>query len=242
MLRIFAHSIVATALVAGIARGQSPGPVPSAGPEITATGRGEVKVTPTASSVLITVTTRAPTAAQAAADNAARLESTLKALRAIGLAANDLTTAGYSVGQNYETTRESPRLPSGFIARNTIRAEVRRLEDLGKAIDAALAGGATEIAGVQHSSANSQEARRTALASAVREARADAEAIARAGGGSLGRVIALTSAGGPREVGGMAGADFEFAAMARGTSINPRDLTIFAQVTGRWEFVPGAGR
>lgn len=237
-MNVVTAALVLTATIGQVVVGQA-GPVPNAhAPEITASGRGEVKVTPTSSSVLISVTTRAPTAAQAAADNGTRLESTLKALRAIGIAATDLTTAGYSVGQNYEMTRESPRIPAGFIARNTIRAEVRRLEDLGKVIDAALAGGATEIAGVQYVSANSQEARRTALASAVREARAEAEAIARAAGGNLGRLIALSSSSGPREAGGMA-YDAEFAAMARSTSITPRDLTIFAVVVGRWEFLPG---
>ena len=241
MSKVVAAAFALTAIIAEVATGQS-GPVPNAhAPEVTASGQGEVKVTPTSSSVLISVTTRAPTAAQAAADNAARLESTLKALRAIGLAANELTTAGYSVGQNYEMTRDSPRVPAGFIARNTIRAEVRRLEDLGKVIDAALAGGATEIAGVQYSSANSQEARRTALASAVREARADAEAIARAAGGSLGRLISLSSSGIPRQAGSMA-YEVEFAPMARGTTITPRDLTISALVIGRWEFLPGPGR
>jgi uncharacterized protein YggE len=223
--------------MSGVVRGQA-GPVPNShAPEVTASGRGEVKVAPTASSLAISVTTRAPTAAQAAADNATRLESTLKALRATGLAQTDLTTLGYSVGQNYETSRDNPRMPAGFIARNTIRAEVRRLDDLGKIIDAALGGGATEIAGIQYISAQSQEARRAALASAVREARADAEAIARAAGGSLGRLIALSSSGGPREAGGMA---FDTEMMLRGAnSIMPRDLTIFAQVTGRWEFLPG---
>jgi uncharacterized protein YggE len=204
-----------------------------------ASGRGEIKVSPTSSLVSISVTTRAPTAAQAAADNATRLESTLRALRALGLAPADLTTMGYSVGQNYEVTRES-RSPSGFVARNTVRAEVRRLDDLGKVIDAALAGGATEISGIQFTSSNSHEARRSALAEAVREARADAEAIARAAGGSLGRLIALSSGESPSFRGAVL-YESDMQAVGRATNIMPRDLTVAAQVVGRWEFV-GTGR
>jgi uncharacterized protein YggE len=194
--------------------------------------------------VSITVTTRAPTAAQAAADNATRLESTLKALRALGLSAGELVTAGYSVAQNYEFTREAPRTPAGFIARNTIRAEVRKLDDLGKVIDAALGGGATEISGVQFLATNTQEARRSALADAVRQARADAEAIARAAGGSLGRLISLNS-GGAGMMRQEAFLEYQDTIAARAvppTSITPRDLTIAAQVVGRWEFISGAGR
>lgn len=213
-------------------------------PEITAYGRGETKVSPTSASVSISVTTRAPTAAQAAADNATRLEATLKALRGIGLAPNELSTMGYSVAQNYETMREV-RTPSGFIARNTIRAEVRKLDDLGKVIDAALGGGATEISGVQFLAATSEAARLSAVAEAVKQARGEAEAIARAAGGSLGRVIQLTS-GGPTVMRQEAFYDsIQMRGMAGGvaaTSIIPRDLTVFAQATGRWEFIPGPAR
>lgn len=239
-MKTSAVAFILVASFAEISGGQAMTYVPSTGPEITASGRGEIKVTPTSSLVAISVTTRAATAAQAAADNATRLESTLRALRALGLPSADLTTMGYSVGQNYETTREG-RAPSGFIARNTVRAEVRKLDDIGKVIDAALAGGATEISGVQYTSANSQEARRSALAAAVREARADAEAIARAAGGSLGTLIALSSSGSQqfREI--AYDSDFQMAA-GRATNIMPRDLTIAAQVVGRWQFVSGAGR
>lgn len=212
-------------------------------PEITAYGRGEAKAAPTSAMVSISVTTRAPTAAQAAADNAARLDATLKALRGVGLAPNELSTIGYSVAQNYETTREV-RTPSGFIARNTIRAEVRKLDDLGKVIDAALAGGATEISGVAFLSANSESARLSALAEAVRQARGEAETIARAAGGTLGRLITLAS-GGTQLARMEAFSDIQLRGMAggvAGTSITPRDLPIVATVSGRWEFVPGPAR
>lgn len=250
-MRAFVAGFFATAVVAAVSGGQatssglavSVGPSGNA-PEIAASGRGETRVTPTSSSLSISVITRAPTAAQAAAENATRLESTLKALRGMGLAPNELATMGYHVGQNYEMTREG-RIPSGFIARNTIRADVRKLADLGKVIDAALAAGATEISGAQFLAANTQEARRNALAEAVAQARNDAEAIARAAGGRLGRLIAINSSGGPQMMRGEAYySDYSMASMPPppSTSISPRDLTIAAQVSGRWEFVPGTAR
>jgi uncharacterized protein YggE len=231
---------MASVLIANVAGGQaaSSGPI-AGGPEITASGRGETKISPTSASIAVGVTTRAPTAAQAGADNAVRLETTLRALRALGLSTGELTTMGYSVSQDYQMTREA-RTPAGFIARNTIRAEVRKLEEIGKVIDAALAAGASEIAGIQYLAANSQEARRTALADAVAQARADAEAIARAAGGRLGRLVALSSSDGPSR--GVAYSDYEFASMAPPTRIAPRDLTVVAMIVGRWEFLSGPGR
>lgn len=239
---VFAALIFTAAIGEGL-RGQS-GPVPNAqAPEIVSVGRGDTTIAPTSAAFSVSVTTRGASAAQAAAENAKRLESTLSWLRSLGIAPGDITTAGYSVDQHYEEQRDR-RTPAGFVARNTVRVEVRRLEDLGKVIDAALTGGATEISAPQFLSTNISEARRASLAEALREARADAEAIARAAGGTLGRLISansgvsspmfrdsygevmLTSGGAPRVP----------------TNIMPRDLTVSAQVTVRWEFIPGAAR
>jgi uncharacterized protein len=243
VLKSLTVAAVVTFGAAWIASAQAPeSMVPSPNPEIIASGRGEAKAPPTSASIIVSVTTRAPTAAQAAADNATKLESTLRALRAAGLAASELTTMGYSVDQNYEMSRDNPRTAAGFIARNSIRAEVRKLDEIGKVIDAALAGGATAIAGLQFVSASSNEARRSALAEAVRQARSDAEAMARAAGGSLGRLISLNS-GGQVMLRGMGYDNVLMAAMdAGGTAISPRELPIFAQVTGRWEFVSSGNR
>lgn len=243
MIKAVVGALVFTAAIGGGLRGQS-GPVPNAqAPEIVSVGRGDTVIAPTSAAFSVSVTTRAATAAQAAAENAKRLESTLRWLRSLGLAPTDLTTVGYSVGQHYEEQRDR-RTPAGFVARNTVRVEVRRLDDLGRVIDAALSGGATEISAPQFLSTNAREARRAALAEALREARTDAEAIARAAGGALGRLISANS--------GVSGPMYREAygevMLASGTSggmptnIMPRDLTITAQVTARWEFVPGATR
>jgi uncharacterized protein YggE len=218
---------------------------PSAGqPEITASGRGEVRLAPTYAALTVNVGTRANTAVEAAAQNAQKVQAVIKALRGSGLSEKDITTAGYHLQQDYDYRPDRRPEPSGFTANTSIRAEVRRLESLGKVIDAAIAGGATGISGVQYFAANTDEARRSAMAQAVREARTDADVLARAAGGSLGRLIALNSAGinqpFPRqmmEAGGMA-----MARAAAPTNIVPGELTVIAMVSGRWEFIPGASR
>src|SRR5687767_12369341 len=219
-------------------------PVPNAqAPEIVTVGRGDTTIAPTSATISVSVTTRGATAGQAAAENATRLESTLRALRAMGLAATDLTTVGYSVGQNYEEQRDRRR-SAGFVARNTVRVEVRRVEDLGRVIDAALAGGATEVSAPQFLSTNLREARRVALAEALREARADADAIARAAGGTVGRLIAANSGVSSPMYRDVYNEVVVTGAVSGGvpTNIIPRDLGIAAHVTARWEFIPGSGR
>ena len=254
MSRIFCAAGVAIVLVAPCALSQVI-PNPPRTPEITATGRGEVAVTPDRAAVLVTVESRAPSAAAAASANASKMTAVFQALRGAGLTQADLTTSGYSVGQDPRTMRmgmpfgapPGPAVPVEFLARNTVRAVVRRLDDTGKVIDAALAAGATSIASVQFSSPSADEARRSALATAVAQAQRDADVLARAAGGTLGRLLSM-SAGGPGGSAMSYASDTNFsyaieaAAMAYPTMINPRDVSVSVSVFGRWEFIPGASR
>ena len=242
MMRVTCAAVAFTAAMSGVVGGQS-GPVPNAqAPEIVAAGRGDTTIAPTSAAFTVSVTTRAQTAAQAAAENAKRLASTLNWLHSQGLGSADITTAGYSVGQHFEEER-GRQVPAGFIARNSLRIEVRRLDDLGKVIDAALTGGATEISSPQFLSTHLPEGRRAALAEAVRGARTDAEAIARAAGGSIGRLISVSSGvSGPMVREAYGEMVVLSSRMSVPTNIMPRDLGVSAQVTVRWEFIPGSTR
>ena len=217
----------------------------SSAPEITATGRGEVKLAPTYAALMVNIETRANTAVAAASQNAQKVETVIKALQSAGLTEKDIATAGYNLQQmyDYSSNRQAPE-PIGFSANTMIRAEVRRLERLGKVIDAAIGAGTTGISGIQYFASNAEEARRSAMSQAVREARTDADVLARAAGGSLGRLIALNSGG----VSQPFSRDFNVLASASArvagapTNIVPGELNITALVSGRWEFIPGPTR
>jgi uncharacterized protein YggE len=233
-------------------------PTPPRPAEITAAGRGEVAVTPDRAAILVSVESRAASAAAAASDNASKMAAVLKALRAAGLAQADITTYGYSVGQDPRSMRMGmpSGMPSGmppglsvpaeFLARNTVRTIVRRIDDTGKVIDAALGAGATSIASVQFSSPNTDEARRNALATAVAQAQRDAETLARAAGGSLGRLLSMSSSGAPGPMMPFASDTYFGYAEASGaaypTMMNPREMSVVVSVFGRWEFIPGPSR
>jgi uncharacterized protein YggE len=95
------------------------------------------------------------------------------------------------------------------------------------------------IASLQFYSSNTEVARRSAIAAAIENARADADAAARAAHGSLGTLLEV-SVGSyapppPRpmammRVGATAGAD---------TPINPGEESLSVEVSTRWRFVPG---
>ncbi len=224
------------------------GPAPSTRePELTASGRGETRLAPDYAYVTIGVTSQAQNAVDAASENARRFDSIIGALHSFGLNDRQLLTSRYNLTQNYEYPKNAPPKPSGFTARSTIRAEVRRLEDLGKLIDASIASGATEVSGVQFLASNTDDARRSAMTEAVRQARADADAMARAAGGTLGRLIALNSGGISQPIYNIREnvqlqSVVLTSAGAPPTSIVPGDLIVTAQVLGRWEFVAGLSR
>jgi uncharacterized protein YggE len=209
-------------------------------PQISVVGRGEIKVSPDRATIQISVQTRAPGAAAAAAENANKQQAVMTALRALGLGTDQLSTINYNVypEQRYEQGKE-PMIVA-YNVTNTILVDVRKLSQVGPVIDAALAHGANMITSLQFYASNTEAIRRSAIAVAIEKARADAEAAARAAHGSLGTLIGIDigaySPPPPRPMmmgrlaAGVAQAD---------TPINPGEETLAVEVSTRWRFIPG---
>jgi uncharacterized protein YggE len=209
-------------------------------PQIAVIGRGEVKVSPDRATIQVSVQTRAATAAAAAVENATKQQSVLAALRALGLGNDQLSTINYNVypEQRYEQGKEP--IIVAYNVTNTILVDVRKLSQVGPVIDAALSHGANMITSLQFYASNTETARRSAIATAIEKARADAEAAARAAHGSLGTLLEINigaySPPPPRPMmmmsrasGGVAQAD---------TPINPGEETLSVEVSTRWKFIP----
>jgi len=84
-----------------------------------------------------------------------------------------------------------------FAGRSMIRLELTRLDQLAAITAAALAKGATTISPPTYSFSGADSLRRTLLPQAFQTAQHEAEALARAAGGRLGRLINLSSTTGP---------------------------------------------
>lgn len=208
-------------------------------PQITVTGRGEVKVSPDRATIQLSVQTRALTAAAAAAENATRQQAVLGALRALGLGNDQLSTINYNVypEQRYEQGKEPVIV--AYNVTNTILIDVRKLDQVGPVIDAALSHGANMITSLQFYASNTEAARRSAIATAIEKARADAEAAARAARGSLGTLLEISigaySPPPPRPL-----MMVRTAAIAQAdTPINPGEETLSIEVSTRWRFIAG---
>jgi uncharacterized protein YggE len=233
MVRNFVISvgvIAASVLTPSLSVGQAPPP------QVVVSGVGEARVTPDRATIMVGVQSRAATAAAAAADNARRQKAILDTLRALGLSNDQLSTANYNVAPEMvypQTGGSTPRV-TGYTVTNTVRADVRRLDEVGRVIDAALAKGANEVSSLQFYSSKADSARRSALAAAVADARLDAEVLAKAAGGSLGNLLELSTSEAP-----VRPMMVSMRAMpaAEKTPIEPGQQTISATVTARWAFV-----
>jgi uncharacterized protein len=207
-------------------------------PQIAVTGRGEVKVSPDRATIQISVQTRASTAAAAAAENANKQQAVITALRALGLGADQLSTINYNVypEQRYDQGKEPVIV--AYNVTNTLLADVRKLTQVGPVIDAALSHGANMITSLQFYASNTEAARRTAIATAIERARADADAAAKAAHGALGTLLEINigaySPPPPRPMMMMARKD----AAQADTPINPGEETLAVEVSTRWRFLP----
>jgi hypothetical protein len=234
MHRCFAVILGQIIISASSLGGQTPSG--SGPPQILTTGVGEASAIPDRATIYIAVQTRAPTATAASADNARRIRAVMDTLRAIGIPGDQMQTANYSV------TPETPYIPSTaprtvtYSVSNSLLVKLRRIDDVGRAIDAALAKGANEISSLMFSSSTADSVRSVALAAAVADAKIQAEAMARAAGGSLGQLLELSTSMPVRPMPMMQ----TFSARAAvQTPITPGEQSISATVSARWTFVPG---
>ena len=206
-------------------------------PQISVAARGEVHVSPDRATLQVSVQTRDVTAAAAANENATKQAAVIQALRSLGFGADQISTINYTVypEQRYEPNKEP--VITGYTVTNTISVDVRKLNQVGPAIDASLKNGANMITALQFYASNTEEARRQAIASAIQKARLDAEAAARAAGGTIAGLLEVDIgayfAPPPRPIAMLRTAA---AADQAPTPINPGEQTLSVDVNTRWKF------
>ena len=141
------------------------------------------------------VTTRRPTPGSALLANSARMTRVIAAIRAAGVAEEDVRTEVVSVRRS--TIRRTPRAPRRivFIATNAVAVTVRDIARAGALVDAGVRAGATGVSGPSFGLADPGAVYRDALALAFRAARAKAERLAAESGVRLGPVLRIQEGG-----------------------------------------------
>jgi len=210
--------------------------VPSV-PQVVTVGRGDVDIKPDRAQVLFSVETRASTAATAAAENSRRQRAVLDTLQRLGVAPDQLQTAYLQVTPEMVYPGQGlPPKVSGYLARNSVRVEVLKLDQTGILVDAGLAKGSTGIGGLQFYSSKEAESRREALSKAVIAARLDAEVMAKAAGYRLGELLEIIGNQQPSSPVsfGMELRSARASIDTGPTPVNPGEIKISQTVTVRW--------
>ena len=219
-------------------------PVEGGPPAVVTSAQGEARVAPDRATILIGVQTRARTAAQASAENARKQRAVIDTVRAMGIPPELITTVEYNVYPeqvfNPEKGDKAPRI-TGYNVTNSVRVEIRKIDQVGRVIDAALAKGANGINSLQFQASTIDQARRQALAAAMVRARGDAEALARAAGGTLGAILDVSSVLNIERPPVPMAMDRSMESSAP-TPITPGEQSVTVAIVARWRFVSGADR
>jgi uncharacterized protein YggE len=203
---------------------------------LTVSGTGRVSLKPDIANINIGVHTERPVASEAVSVNNADTQKVIDALKAIGIAADDITTTNFSIWQNtpYSATGE-PATPV-YAVDNTVYVTVRDLSKLGGLLDAAVTAGANNVNSIQFDVADKTKVNTQARTEAVKAAKAQAEELAGTTGVTLGPIQTISyydSVPGPLYQAKGLGGGGDVAASA--VPINPGSMEITVTVTLTYE-------
>lgn len=185
---LIAGLLLAASAIAGVAQPRLGHAADSTSKKtITVTGSGKVTTVPDRASFDFTVETRADTAKAALAKNATAADAVIAAVKATGIPAADIKTS-----QVYLSPQTKPDGTDivGYIASNSISVKTA-IAKAGGLVDAAVGAGADGVSGPMLSRSDEDALYRDALKDAVADAKLKAEALASAGGLTLGGVQAI---------------------------------------------------
>ncbi len=160
---------------------------------ITVTGSGQVYVVPDTGYIDIGVRSQGATVIEAIAINNEQANAIQAALVEQGVEVEDIQTSNFNVYQQTDYDYQGNPVSTYYSVENTVYVTVRKLEKLGKVLDAAARSGANNIYGVNFDVQDKSEAQSTARKLAIQSAQAQAQELAQAAEVELGDLISIIS-------------------------------------------------
>lgn len=200
---------------------------------LSVSGKGTVAAAPSTAQITFAVQTTGKTAQEAQRENARILDRVFTELLAFGIDKQDIRTMNYNVWPDYNWKKQEEGQPPeiiGYRVNNEISVTVRKLDELGKIIDLAMAAGVNQVYGVQFLPDDQSALYLRALEQAVAEAQQKARVICRAVGMSIKGVVTVNEGGPLYEVPLRAGAYTGGDGAEPVTPISPGQIAITAQV------------
>lgn len=162
---------------------------------ITVVGRGSVRPKPDLVILQLGVSSRDASLEVAQTNAAKKMQSAIAALRTIGVGADEIQTTDYSVNRYTDKPRRAPARQM-YVVYSSMSVRTALVEKAGKIVDAMVHIGLNSINGPSFGLKDEPKARRDAMELAFKNAQADAERLAKAGGMRLAGIDKLTTGGG----------------------------------------------
>jgi uncharacterized protein YggE len=179
---------VQTAARAQAAASANPAPDPQN--VIVTNGEGLVTAAPDRAFVSISAESRAKLPKVAQQQNAQAMTAVQDRLKAAGISGDAVRTITLDLQPEFDYNDGKQTL-RGYVARNTVEVRVDEIGKVGEVVDAAVSSGATSVSNIRFDLKDRQAVQQKALAEAVTDARARADALAKAAGLSINRIVRL---------------------------------------------------
>lgn len=199
---------------------------------VSVSATGSVQADPDVAHVSTGVVTEGVTAREALDRNTTAMKGLVDGLKASGIDAKDIQTTQFNVEPRYQQNKDG-RAPTitGYRVVNQVRIVQRAIARLGETLDKAVTLGANQINNVAFEVSGAEtlkdEARRRAMANALRRA----QLYATAAGAQVDRVLTISetiAGGGPRPPAGMR------MAMAEAVTVEPGQQSVDVTVHVTW--------
>ncbi len=140
--------------------------------------------------------TTAATLAEAVSQSNSKTSAVIEKVKSLGVAEKDIQTTAYNIFPITNSPRqgESPRI-TGYRVNNQLSVTIRKIDDVGKILDAVVATGANNVYGISFGVDDPVTYQQQARAAAIKDAQNKAGQLAQAAGISLGKVISISEGG-----------------------------------------------
>lgn len=202
---------------------------------ITVNGEGEVTAKPDVAVVNLSVVAQGNSVSDVTQDGNERMNKVITAVKGLGVSENDVKTVSYNLRPEYKYPENQKAFIAGYKLDQTLQVKVRDLSKVEDVVDQGVQAGSNQIGQLNFEIDDDSQLRAQAREEAFADSRMKAEAMAKAAGVSLGRVITFSEGADynyPQPV--YARADYamaEEAAMAPSIETGSQDVKVTMSVT-----------
>ena len=199
---------------------------------ISVSGNAQVSLKPDVAYVTLGALTYDASAAIARNTNNELMTKVMAAVKAQGVAAEDIKTVNYSVSPRYD--QNSTKI-IGYEINNSIQVKVKNIDKLGLVIQDGTAAGANMANGLYFDVQDREGAYNQALTKAIENARMRAETLAKSAGGQLGAVLNVSENGGYNPWPIYRGGFYDKSGSGNGAPVSSGNMDISAAVSITFE-------